>query len=378
MQAERLVALLQRHGCDFFAGVPDSQLKALCDCLTQQWGIGKRHLIAANEGNAVALAAGYHLATGRVPCVYMQNSGLGNVLNPMVSLNHPKVYGIPVLLVVGWRGEPGVKDEPQHLYQGEITLRLLEDMEIPYAILNGRTDETALEASLSAFEGCWRRGQSTALVVKKGALRYGGRCLYGNAFSMTRESVLQRLVAYAGEDFIVCTTGKASRELFELREARGEGHSHDFLTVGSMGHASSIALGLALHRPERRIWCVDGDGAALMHLGALPVAASQEAENLIHVILNNQAHETVGGMPTVAGGVDWPALAQAVGYRAAFSAGDEAGLTQALETVAAARGPVLLEIKCALGARKDLGRPTVSPAANKQALMEALKEQDDP
>ncbi len=369
----RVETFLERIGANFFTGVPDSQLKALCNCLYDRYGVSAQHIVAANEGNAVALAAGYHLATGETPVVYLQNSGLGNIVNPVASLLNGKVYGIPCLFLVGWRGEPGVHDEPQHRFQGEITLGLLEQMEIPYFILDKETSPKEVQLKLEEYQSLFRQGKQAAFVVRKGALEYEAQNKFTNPNTMGREAIIAHILDHAGQDDIfVSTTGMASRELFELREARGQDHAHDFLTVGSMGHSSSIALGIALEKPERRVWCIDGDGAALMHLGAMTVIAAQAPKNLIHVVINNQAHESVGGMPTVAGGVDWCAVARGCGYVKAASVSDFTLLDRSLEAFCAEDGPAFLEVKAALGHRKDLGRPTTTPVENKAALMSLL------
>lgn len=357
---------------DFFVGVPDSQLKPLCNYLMQTYGVGEKHLIAANEGNAVGLAAGYHLATGKVPVVYMQNSGEGNAVNPLLSLMNEKVYGIPCLFVIGWRGEPGVKDEPQHIYQGQVTLRLLEDMDVAHFVIDKDTSEAELLATLDGWERLFAAGKQAALVVRKGALTFDGKVTYKNENPMLREEIIRRLAAAAGEGVIVSTTGKASRELFEIREARGEGHGRDFLTVGSMGHASSIALGIALQKPNRRVWVIDGDGALLMHMGAMALMGERSPKNVVHVVINNGAHETVGGMPTVASKVDLPGVARACGYPTVLRATSEDELAAALERIAVADTLVFLEVSAAIGARDDLGRPTTTAKENKEAFMKEL------
>ena len=358
---------------EFFAGVPDSQLKALCSWLYDRYGISDRHVIAANEGNAAALAAGYHLATGKTPVVYLQNSGLGNIVNPAASLLHEKVYGIPCLFIVGWRGEPGVHDEPQHVFQGEITLSLLENLEIPAYVIDKTTTEEQIKARLDEYRVRFAQGKQAAFVVRKGALEYSGKAVYGSPHPMSREEAIGRVLAASGDDPVVSTTGKASREVYELREARGQGHGHDFLTVGSMGHSSSIALGIALQKPHRRVWCLDGDGAALMHLGAMAIIGANKPANLIHIVLNNQAHESVGGMPTVAGQVDLCAIARACGYPSAVSADSPGGLDDALAAARNGNQLAFIEVKCALGARADLGRPTATPQENKVAFMTNLE-----
>ena len=360
-------------GADFYTGVPDSQLKALCSYLMDTYGIDPRHhIIAANEGNCAALAAGYHLATGKVPVVYMQNSGEGNIINPAASLLNDRVYAIPVIFVVGWRGEPGVRDEPQHIYQGEVTRTLLDDMGIRNAVVSRETTEEELRVVMEDFRADLSAGRDVAFVIRKGALTCEKKVKYGNEYSMIREEVIRHITDVSGTDPVISTTGKASRELFEIREANWQGHGYDFLTVGSMGHSSSIALGVALHKPGTKVWCVDGDGAVLMHMGAMAVIGANAPENLVHVVINNGAHETVGGMPTVAAKTDLVAAARALGYPNAVSICGYEELDRALRAAKGRRGLTFIEAKCALGARDDLGRPTTTALENKRSFMSYL------
>ena len=371
MNVETFVRILD---ADFYTGVPDSQLKALCNYLMHTYGIDpKHHIIAANEGNCTALAAGYHLATGKVPVVYMQNSGEGNIINPVASLLNDKVYAIPVIFVVGWRGEPGVHDEPQHIYQGEVTVKLLEDMDIRTFVIGKETTDDEVANAMIEFRKDLAEGKDVAFVIRKGALSYDQKVVYANRNTMKREEIIRHIVAVSGEDPIVSTTGKASRELFEIREANGQSHKYDFLTVGSMGHSSSIALGVALNKPEKRIWCIDGDGAVLMHMGAMAVIGANKPENLIHVVINNGAHETVGGMPTVAERLDLVAIAKACGYPNAVSVDSFEKLDEALQAAKSASALTLIEVKCSIGARDDLGRPTTTALENKMNFMANLK-----
>lgn len=376
MDASILLKACEEAGIDFYTGVPDSFLKGLCDELFARYGTqGGRHTVAHNEGGTIGLCAGHYLATGRPALCYMQNSGLGNAVNPLASLMDRQVYGMPCLLVIGWRGEPGTKDEPQHVTQGQITLGQLELMGISYEILNPEDGEEAFQTKFARLRENLAAGKIAALVIRKGALKSAQRPAYGNDYAMTREAAVGILLSAGGEgDVYVCTTGKLSREVFEIREARGEGHERDFLTVGSMGHASMIALQIAREKPERRVWCLDGDGAAMMHLGALPLIGEKAPGNLIHVVINNGAHETVGGMPVCSGGLNLTGLAKAAGYPQVFTAENSEGLREILTAVKEARGPILLEIRCANGARADLGRPTTTPVQNRDALMAYLAE----
>ena len=372
MNVEHFVKIL---GADFFSGVPDSQLKSLCNYLMYKYGTDSRHhIIAANEGNCVALAAGYHLATGKVPVVYMQNSGEGNIINPVASLLSDKVYAIPVIFIIGWRGEPGVHDEPQHVYQGEVTIKLLDDMEIASYIIGKETTEEDLFHKMEEFREILNKGKNVAFVIRKGALADAPKVEYINSYSMKREEIIQHIVAISDEDPIISTTGKASRELFETRVSNGQSHKYDFLTVGSMGHSSSIALGVAINKPTHKIWCIDGDGAVLMHMGAIAIIGANKPKNFIHVVINNNAHETVGGMPTVAGNVNLVDIAKACGYSYAVSVDSFEVLDRELISAKKRDNLSFIEVKSAIGARDDLGRPTTTAIDNKKMFMDYLKE----
>ena len=363
---------LAAKGIDFFAGVPDSLLKNVCAFISDT--LDDRHnIIAANEGAAVGLAAGHYLATGHIPCVYMQNSGEGNAINPLASLTDKEVYGIPVLLVIGWRGEPGVHDEPQHVKQGKITLPLLDAMGIRHEILS--QDETEFRSQMDgAVRHMSETGEAFAFIVRKNTFEpYTLQRHEVNEYPLSREEAIQKVAAgLSAKDVIVSTTGMISRELFEYRTAQGQGHERDFLTVGSMGHASQIALGIALEKTDRRVWCFDGDGAALMHLGSVAIIADKAPENFVHVIFNNGAHDSVGGQPTVGLKVNLAGIAKAAGYKDAVSVTTAEDLGSALKVFKTMRGPVLLEVRVHRGNRKDLGRPTTTPIQNRDALMEFM------
>lgn len=372
MKADELLMSLKGINMDFYTGVPDSQLRALCDCLMENQGISSGHIIAANEGNAVALAAGAYLATGKIPVIYMQNSGIGNAVNPILSLTGEKVYGIPCIFIVGWRGEPGVPDEPQHAAQGEVTLQLLKDLGFRVYIIGRDTSAEDISQELEASREWFVQGKSLAFVVRKGALQSDRKMQYGNAYVLSREQAIECITEVSGRDVIVATTGKAGRELYEIRERRGQTHHSDFLTVGSMGHCSSVALGIALNMPERKVWCIDGDGALLMHMGALAVIGSRRPKNLVHIVIDNESHESVGGMPTAAATMDIPQIAKACGYEIAATVKTLEELRERAECVKREAALSLIEIKCALGARADLGRPLTTPRENKENFMKYL------
>ena len=367
-----LFTILSHSGINFFSGVPDSLLKYLCAYITDHCD-NRHHIIAANEGNAIGLAAGYYLATGMIPVVYMQNSGMGNAANPLISLMDKEVYQMPLLLIIGWRGEPGVHDEPQHIKQGKITIPLLDTLQIGHEVLTDNEQE--LESQLKrVIETIRSKNEPFALVVKKGTFdTYSLNKAVPSTLTMSREKAIQLVTDHLKEDdVIVSTTGMISRELFEYREQRHQGHAHDFLTVGSMGHASQIALGISLFQPSRRVFCFDGDGASLMHMGAWAINGANATTNYYHIVFNNGAHDSVGGQPTVGMAVDFPAIAKACRYRNALSVQSEQELLEALVKLDSMEGPVLLEIKVAKGARKDLGRPTTTPIQNKNDLMNLL------
>lgn len=362
---------LASHGIDFYAGVPDSLLKNLCAYITDH-ADAAHNIIAANEGGAMGLAAGHYLATGQIPVVYMQNSGQGNIINPLASLTDPDVYNIPVLLVIGWRGKPGVHDEPQHVKQGKVTTGLLNVMGIDYTVLSKEEDkaEAQIKKAVSYMQAT---KQCYALVIEKDTFEsYTLQNVETNELTMSREEAIQVVAAALGEkDAIVSTTGMISRELFEYRTAMNQGHERDFLTVGSMGHASQIALGIALEKQDRTVWCFDGDGASIMHMGSMAIVANKAPKNYVHVVFNNGAHDSVGGQPTVGLQINLPAIAKAVGYKSVYSVSSKKELQQQLAHLDEA--PIFIEVKVKKGNRKDLGRPTTTPIQNKEALMEFLK-----
>lgn len=375
MKIEVLLKKVEELGIELFTGVPDSQLKELCDTIMNKYGVSKNHIVAANEGAAMALAAGHYLATKKPALVYMQNSGIGNAINPICSLLNDKVYKIPALLVVGWRGEPNLKDEPQHVFQGEITVELLEQVDVSTYILDKETTESDLDSIFVEIQSKFEIGKQCALVIKKGALESDVKMKYNNEFELTREEAVEIIIKKTNDgDVFVSTTGKLSRELFELREKANQGHMYDFLTVGSMGHASMIALGIANVKSERKVYCLDGDGAAIMHMGNLAVSGSNNLPNFIHILINNGAHETVGGIPTVSNSLNYGAIAKACGYKTIRNADNRNQLEVIMDEISELEGPIFIEVKTNLLSRADLGRPTTTPVENKEAFMSYLSE----
>lgn len=364
---------LKHEGFTFFTGVPDSLLKDLCAYITDHT-TQTNHFIAANEGNAVALAAGHYIGSGNPAVVYMQNSGIGNAVNPLLSLADPDVYGIPMLLIVGWRGEPGVKDEPQHKKQGRIMIDLLNSMEIPFHVLSSETNNPQSLIS-NAVSDMRNKQRPVVLLIKKGSFeKYSLKNVFATDYGISRENAINQIVdLVSDQSVIVSTTGMASRELYECRVNRAELAGRDFLTVGSMGHSSSIAMGIALTNRKRKVICIDGDGSAIMHLGALGVIGQSKLENLYHIVLNNGAHDSVGGQPTIAQNISLTGVAKACGYKCTLSVENKYLLNQRITEFIQEPGPAFMEIKVDKGNRKDLGRPKSSPAENLKSFMGFLK-----
>ena len=366
------VEKLRNGGIDFFTGVPDSLLKNVCAYITDNCN-DDNNIITANEGGAVALAAGYHLATGKVGCVYMQNSGEGNAVNPLASLTDREVYHIPLLLLIGWRGRPGIHDEPQHVKQGKVTTGMLNVMGINYDVLS-KDEDTAAKQIERALRIIHETGNAYALVVEKDTFdSYTLQNVTNSGYTLSREEAIQTVAASIPENaVIVSTTGMISRELFEYRTAMEQGHERDFLTVGSMGHASMIALGIALQHPERKVYCFDGDGASIMHMGNMAIVGSKLPKNYVHVVFNNGAHDSVGGQPTVGHDIDLVEIAHAMHYNNAVCVDTAEQLKETLANMPDS-GLQLIEVRVKKGNRKDLGRPTTTPLQNKEALMQFLK-----
>ena len=363
--------ILTKSGVTFYSGVPDSLLKYFCYYVDDHVS-EDNHIIAANEGSAVALGIGYHLATGGIPLIYLQNSGLGNLINPLLSLADPDVYSTPGVLLIGWRGEPGIEDEPQHKKQGRITIELLEAMEIPYEILSSDlSHDRVTELVFNLIQTSKENNQVVALVAKKDFFqKYQTKAKQSNGYNISRERAIHVIADNLSiDDLIISTTGLPSRELFDYRKKKSNTHSRDFLVVGGMGHANQIALGIALKEPKRRVICLDGDGAIIMHMGSLATIGSSKAENLIHIVLNNGAHDSVGGQKTVALDIDLSSIAKDCGYRESLTITNEKEINETLNGIKSKKGPSFIEIRINKGWRKDMGRPDKTPIENKLHFM---------
>jgi len=362
---------LNENSVHFFSGIPDSLLKNICAYITDNTE-KQNHIIAANEGNALSIGIGYHLATGKIPLIYMQNSGLGNIVNPLLSLADPDVYSIPMLLMIGWRGEPRVKDEPQHKKQGRVTIAMLDSMEVPYEIIspdkNIEDVESILQKMLNQSK---QEKRPCAILIKKGVFdtyKFKSESIYDCPLS--REQTIKIIIDNLDKsDIVVSTTGVTSRELFEYRKNTTTDHYRDFLTVGGMGHTSQIALGIALQKRNRKVYCLDGDGSLIMHMGTLAINASMNCSNFKHIVFNNSAHDSVGGQPTVGKHIDMQIIASAAGYKWSKTANTENEIISSIKELSKIEGPAFLEIQVKKGFRKDLGRPSISPLNNKEIFM---------
>ena len=372
MRAGKLLEELEKMGIDTIAGVPDSTLKQFCDGIENYKG-GLSHYVTVNEGAAVGLAIGSFLASGKPACVYMQNSGIGNAVNPLASLANGDVYGIPMFFIVGWRGEPGIKDEPQHVFQGKITCDLFDTLAVAYRVVDKDTSEEGMLAVLREASDILSQNRQFALIVRKGTFEKEEPFLWENGNMLVREEVLGEILMRIPRDaVIVSTTGKISRELYEQSHKIYGNHDNVFMTVGGMGHASMIALGIAKKKPDKKVVCIDGDGAALMHMGIIPFIASQTPENFCHIVINNQAHESVGAMPTGCRQADFVRIAQASGYVYAEKLESMKAVSQIDDIFVGQKGPALFEIPVSLFSRQDLGRPKESARENKEGFMHFL------
>lgn len=371
MKVEYFVKKIKELNIESLIGVPDSTLKQFCDYINTDGSTELKHYVPANEGAAVGMAVGVFLATAKPACVYMQNSGLGNVVNPVTSIANKEVYDIPMLFLTGWRGEPGKKDEPQHVFMGKVTESMYDVLDIEHVAIGSETTDEELDAYFAKAAKALKDNKQFAMIIKKDAFAKRAFGDYSNGYSMVREDALAQIIASLDkEDAVISTTGKISREVYEQSDILLGGHGQDFLTVGGMGHASMIAYGYAVNRKDKRVYCIDGDGAVLMHMGSLAFIAKEKPSNMVHICINNEAHESVGGMPTGAAGTRFAPIAKASGYEAVYSVDNKEELAKALDEIKKNNKLTFLEVMVSIGARDDLGRPKESAVANKQNFME--------
>lgn len=353
------------NGYEYFCGVPDSTLKSFCSFVDDH---AKDHLICANEGSAIGNAIGYHLATNKVPVIYMQNSGFGNAINPILSMASKEIYQIPMLIIIGWRGEPGLKDEPQHIHQGKVLLPSLDSMELDYDILPTKYESTQ-KLITDITSKIKSKKRPYFLVVKKGTFDNYESKQSKSLNTLNRIEVIKEITQTFRSEKFISSTGYISRELFQIREETNTDHSLDFLTIGAMGHASQIAYSYAKHSKKRTI-CLDGDGSFLMHMGGATAIKSRPHTNIIHIVLNNGAHLSVGGQPTIAEKLSLDKIASECGFEHTYSVSSQSELTKTLTKIKDKTGPIFIDIKVNKEIKKDLMRPNLSPLEMKNLFME--------
>ena len=362
---------LNKAGIHFYSGVPDSLLKQFCACISENIN-DENHTISSNEGAAIALGIGNYIGTGSVPFIYLQNSGLGNIINPILSLASQEVYGIPMIIMIGWRGAPNVKDEPQHVHQGRVMKKSMDAMDIPHVTLS-KDEDTAIKQTNDAITKAKKYNTPVFLIVEKNTFsKYAYEKPLSKLDISREQAIITASKLLESDAVVVSTTGMPSRELFEFRANNNQGHHRDFLTVGGMGHANQIALGISKAQPSRPIYCFDGDGAAIMHMGSIAVLGQSNAKNLIHIIFNNGVHDSVGGQPTVGFKINFSEIANACGYLSSATVISEAQFKAALQKAQSMPGPHLIDVHVRPGNRSDIGRPTSSPNDNKNAIMRYL------
>jgi len=367
-----LYNILVKEEVDFFTGVPDSTLKHFCFYLDDN-STQSNHIIAANEGNSIAIAAGYHFSTGKIPLVYMQNSGIGNALNPITSLADKEIFGVPMLVLVGWRGEPGKKDAIQHLKDGVTQIELLNSLGLSHTILRPDKQSLKLQIQDSIEKSKSAKSPHIILVSKDSFETYSPVFQEPKISSMSREYAIAETLSFIKPDSaVISTTGKASRELYEIREKKGGMNKADIMVVGSMGHVSSFSLGVALQSPKRKVYCLDGYGSLIMHMGALPTIGKYSSSNFRHILLNNFSHDSVGGQDSSSNIIDFSLLSQAVSYKNYFKIRNKSDFKEIFPQFIEAKGPSFLEIIVAKGSRADLSRPDLLPSENKKKFMTFL------
>lgn len=358
---------LRENNIDFFTGVPDSLLKEFCFCVTENTS-KSQHIINANEGSSIGLSIGYNLSTNKIPLVYFQNSGLGNIINPFTSLAHESVFKIPMLLFIGWRGEPRKKDEPQHIFQGKITEVILRTLEIEYEILNTNTSESIYQLK-RVVKKIEEYQKPIAILVKKNSFSKYSFKSKSKQYNLKREKCIQIIIDnLKSEDIVVSTTGKTSRELNEVSD-KNESKNPMFYTIGGMGHANQISLGIS-NNCSKRVFCFDGDGSVIMHMGSMGIVGNNAKNNYYHVLFNNGTHESVGGQPTIGDVINFELLSKSLGYKNYHKLTSERDLSYFFKnTIDSVEGPVLIEVLVGSSSRSDLGRPKETPLEQKNKFI---------
>ena len=348
-----LIGILKKNNSNFFTGVPDSVLKELSIYL--QAKNKKNHVIATNEGSAVSIAIGHYLSTNKIPSVYMQNSGLSNALNPLISIAHPKVYSIPLVLIIGWRGSPRVKDEPQHNVKGKITEKILKLLNIKYTIIRGNKDLKKFDKQIKDAK---KNKSIVACLIEQGTLEKNNKKIKKKDFyKVDKENFFKTLLeTLDNKSKIISSTGYNSREIMHIRNKYRLKKSKDFYMVGGMGHTSSVALGYSLSTNKKTI-CIDGDGSFLMHLGSIKTAGNFANKNFKYILLNNNTHDSVGGQSTYVKNIDLEKLSKSLGFKKFYSIRNNQNLKKNLKQFLSGNSLNFLEVKVTNSKIKNLPRP---------------------
>ena len=351
IKVDALINLLKKNNTNFFTGVPDSVLKELSSYLKNK----RNHIIATNEGAAVSIGIGHYLSTKKIPCIYMQNSGLSNALNPLISIAHKKVYSIPLILVIGWRGSPRIKDEPQHNVKGKITQQLLKLLNIKYTVLKSNKDFAKFDKQIKYAK---KSKSIVACLIERGTLQ---KIIKSNSkkdfYNLDKEFFLKKLLEeLPSKSKVIASTGYNSRELMYLRKKFNFNNSKDFYMVGGMGHTSSVALGFSLSS-KNKTFCIDGDGSFLMHLGSIMTAGNFANKNFKYILLNNNTHDSVGGQSTNADNIDFDRLSKSLGFKKFYSIKKKQNLRKIIKNFIKINSPSFLEVKVTNSKIKKLPRP---------------------
>ena len=354
IEVKSLINLLKKNNSNFYTGVPDSVLKELSFALRNKGT--KNHIIATNEGSAVSLGIGNYLSTKKVPCIYMQNSGLSNALNPLISIAHEKVYSIPLILIIGWRGSPKIKDEPQHNVKGQITESLLKLLNINYTIIRTIADLKKFDKQIKSAK---KKNSIVACLIEQGTLEKTKQINKKKDFyKLDKELFLKTLLESLEKNTkIISSTGYNSRELMFLRNKYKIQNSRDFYMVGGMGHSSSVALGYSLSTKKKTI-CVDGDGSLLMHLGSIKTVGTFAKNNFKYILLNNNSHDSVGGQNTYADDINFKNLSKSLGFKKFYLIKNDRNLKKNIQKFLKDKNLCFLEVKVSNSKIKNLPRPT--------------------
>ena len=351
IKTEEFISFLTKKKINFFCGVPDSTLNSFLNALSIK---KKKNVIAPNEGGAVALAMGYYLKTKKIPLVYMQNLGLGNATDPLTSLCAPEVYSIPMVLLIGWRGNPHMKDEPQHLVTGKNTLNILKLFKIKTVIIRSNKSFKSIGKIINHSQ---KFKKIVAIVVPPGIFsKLSVKVKKSNL--PIRSNVIEKILRSVKKNTrIISTIGFSSREFFQVKKEKKIKNGKLFLMVGGMGHASATSLGVHLNSGKNEVICVDGDGAFLMHMGNVATAGVYAKKNFKYILFDNNAHESTGVQPTISNKINFKKIASGFGFKKVYELKTKKDVENKLSKIMKLTQPTFIRIVVATGTFKKLERP---------------------